>query len=173
MQSKLYSIWIIPPLYLRENLAATIGSLGEKYSTPIFTPHITIASEISVGINKAKIETLNLSNNTEQFTVGLDFLGIGDDYFHCVFVNVKPNTFLASLVVKSYLLFDQTRQPRFSPHLSIMYGNLNVETKRKAVLSAGSIQEAFLVTHLYLYETPRDVGDWKYIEKFPLVEAGK
>lgn len=55
------------------------------------------------------------------------------------------------------------------PHLSLLYGDFSIETKREIIGRIGNtFTDEFEASVLYLYQTAGEVSNWRKIKEFPL-----
>ena len=124
-----YSIWILSEGKAQETLAGVIHRLAKKYQGPIFEPHLTLLSPIpekkEVVIEKA-VEIAKSFSPYKLTTTSIDY---GTTYFQCVFVRVKATKPLIETAMLTQKLFGINKL--FIPHITLFYGNVDLETRKK------------------------------------------
>jgi hypothetical protein len=84
-----YALWVMPEGEVFSLLEQTIRDFGERYSTPIFEPHVTLIGGISGSEEEVIAETFKLSKNLRPFTVTLGKIDSLDEYHRCLFLSVE------------------------------------------------------------------------------------
>jgi hypothetical protein len=166
-----YALWIIPDGAVYTLTDGYIAKLSSTYHLPRFEPHVTILG----GIRSPEPSALRgLAGSLTPFRIRLasevDYL---DEYFRCLFLKAHETPELMETFSKASRLFGYEGKPYF-PHLSLVYGDLPVETKREMIHTLREIPTIeFEARQLSLVHasTSMPVASWKVIEHFPLAHT--
>lgn len=123
------SLWLVPPVTLRAEIASIIDEYAEELSTPRFIPHLTLLGGIARGVTVDELG--GLAREIAGVTVEPQGVATGDDYYHCVFVAVKRTPELQRARAAAERIFGASAEP-FVPHMSLVYGDLPPE-RREAI----------------------------------------
>ncbi|MBU2577814.1 2'-5' RNA ligase family protein [Patescibacteria group bacterium] len=166
-----YSIWLIPSGDVYQELAKIISQLSEKYSTPNFEPHVTLigAGEL-VGTEEEMLsKTSKLTDLLRPFKIKLIKADYFDEYFRCVFIRAEKTKEITEVNNIARATFNLKLDPEYMPHFSLMYGDINPETKEKILADLGKeFDISFEVNSLHLFSTTGEVNDWHKVKEFPL-----
>jgi 2'-5' RNA ligase len=132
-----YALWLIPDGEVRRRLAQTIRQLSREYSTPVFAPHITLASGIVAPAQEVAAKSAQLAKSLRPLRLRLTRLDFRDEYFRCLFVKVARTSPLVRAHQKAKEVFGLRGQRAFLPHVSLVYGDLSIGVKRNIALSLG------------------------------------
>lgn len=166
--TKSYALWLIPQGEVRRQLARTIRKLSRQYSTPIFAPHVTLVSSIVGPGREVTAKTTQLSKGLRPLRLRLTRLDFRDEYFRCVFVKVARTSALARLHQKAREVLGLRGGQAFLPHLSLVYGDLPLATKRSLVLSLGARFDLELeVRRIDVVAIQGRPNRWRRLKSFP------
>ena len=160
------AIWLMPTGRAYEDLSRIISRLSDQYATPQFPPHVTLVEGLSGDEKDLSSKTVQLALHIRPFEVTLTAVDYLDEYYRCLFLRSEESPALLEAARTARVLFHQMRDARFIPHLSLMYGNLDQETKRQIVKSVGTdFIRTFLVESLHLYSTNGGPKDWRLVQE--------
>jgi 2'-5' RNA ligase len=163
-----YALWLAPGEPAFSLLAGEIYRLSREHSTPPFDPHITLLSRIVLPEENALAKSAALARILKRFVIELGEIGCLDEYFRCLFVTVVANPSVLRVRQAACRVFARQNAP-YMPHLSLVYGNLPVEIKRRVVAGLSSLSgQAFQVRRLTLHRVSGPVRQWKCIKAFDL-----
>jgi 2'-5' RNA ligase len=120
------SLWLVPPVTLRAEIATIIDNYAEELSTPHFVPHLTLLGGIERGVTPDELRAL--ARETAGVTIEPRGIVTGDDFYHCVFMSVIPTPELRRVRAAAERIFGASAEP-FRPHMSLVYGDLPRATK--------------------------------------------
>ncbi len=161
------SVWLMPTGRVCEELRTIISELSDKYATPPFQPHVTMVADLTGDEKELSSTTKSLAFLLRPFEIALTTVDYLDEYFRCLFFRIEESPALLEANQTARVLFNQERGPRFVPHLSLMYGNLDPQTKRRIVQSLRiDFSRTFPVECLYLYTTNGKPEEWRCLEEF-------
>ncbi|KAL7211550.1 hypothetical protein ACSBR2_014417 [Camellia fascicularis] len=163
-----YSVWAIPPEYVRERLKKLMLALRSEFGGPEFEPHITVVRAISLTENDALDKFRAACHGVKPYTATVEKFATGTS---CVFLLLHPTPEAAEASSHCTGHFGHKTSTPYMPHLSLLYEDLSDEEKKKAQEKANVLDESignlsFKVTRLALYETnPEDktLKSWKKI----------
>lgn len=163
------ALWLIPREPMFNLLAGRISALSREYSTPLFEPHVTLLSGITSQEQEILAKSRLLASSLKPVHVELGDVDYLDEYFRCLFFRIVS----ASPIMKAHHAAQKTfgleNEPAFEPHLSLLYGKLQLETKKKIAEDVGSLSGQRLeLDHLELYRVSCTLDAWKCLEKFDL-----
>ena len=170
-RKKDFAIWIIPSGEIYEKYHNLIYHLSQKYSTPMFEPHITLLGHVIDSQVGAISKISRLSALTRPFPLRLTSIGYSDEYFRCLFIKTRKSRELAELHSRAKEIFTLLNKRPFIPHLSLVYGNLSSIIREKIVSEIGSeFNIEFEVRSLQLVSASISIDpkEWYRVKEFPL-----
>lgn len=149
-------------------LAREISRLSQKLSTPPFEPHITLLGRIMLPEGKVLERSKHLAGRLRPFRIELADIDHLDEFFRCVFVNVRQGKAIMKARQAASRVFARRWAP-YMPHVSLIYGKLPAD-RRKEIAKGLSLLagQVFYVHKLALYRVNGPVRQWKCIETFDL-----
>ena len=162
-----YSLFLMPSGSVYTKLKNIILRLSRELKSPSFEPHVTLLLRIN-GTKKDVIEkTLRLSNNVKKFELRLLGFGYADNYFRCLFFKAIKSRELMEANARAREIFNYSPKSKFSPHLSLLYGNFDAAIKRKIIKNLGSkFNINFEVDKIKLYLIAGKPKQWKLVNEF-------
>ncbi|TBR10525.1 MAG: hypothetical protein EPO62_03225 [Candidatus Nitrosotenuis sp.] len=161
----MYSVWIEPVEKDTKYLLRIINSLGKKYGSPTFCPHITVYSKIrDDSIAKSAIKNCR---RMKKFTVKTTDLGFSDDLWKTVFVNAEENRKLLQVhnTIKKAVPPDQKYE--FHPHISLIYKKLD-DTEKQAIIDSLKVKQKFTFDKITVIASSNVVEKWKVLDRVVL-----
>jgi 2'-5' RNA ligase len=167
--TKSYALWLIPEGNARTRLARTIGQLSRQHSTPVFAPHITLASGIVAPARDVATKAAVLAQSLRPQRLHLTRLDWRDEYFRCLFVTVARMSPLLRAHKMARKVFELRGRRAFLPHVSLVYGDLSPEAKRHIIRSLGKrFDLRFEVRRLDVVAIQGPPSQWRHVKSFPL-----
>ncbi len=181
-----YSVWFIPSEPWLGIFRMIISNISKKYGTFSFEPHITIIVKNSEEQEMIKIIE-ELSKQITKTTIRFTEICQEDYYFRALYLkaereNLFPIHTLASKITGMLADLQRTDAPghqnTYMPHMSLLYGDIDQETKKDIVKSVDTkANDAYASTHIpveiefdkiELWLTGRDilVSEWKKVAEF-------
>ena len=161
------SLWLSPPEPLYGRLSGLIGALASRLGTEAFAPHITLLSGLAGDGLDARL--LRLGRGLAPFEVRLQGVGLGTEFFHCVFAGAASTPALLAARSRATEVFGVGGSEAFDPHLSLAYGNLGSAEKNAARAAAGDLAAlSFSVDSIDLMDTGGEVARWRRLARVPL-----
>jgi hypothetical protein len=156
-----FSIWLLPPDAARSTFVNLIRELSERFATPLFEPHITLAGGLSGGndlLPKARLVAARIS------AIPIRFMdpACAESFFQSVFLPVVPSERLSSANLAIADIYGLLVNRSYNPHLSLVYGLLPAATKQEIVnrIAQTSIP-AFVAGTLQVQETNGTTDRWR------------
>jgi len=164
-----YALWLTPEEPMFSLLAGEISRLSQEYSTPRFDPHVTLLSGITTPEEEALAKSASLTGRLKPFRIELGEIGYLDEYFRCLFVSVVPTSPILKAHQAAREAFEIRDKSPYSPHLSLVYGELRIETKKGIAAGLGYLAgQALEIRRLSLYLVSGAPHEWKCVERFDL-----
>jgi 2'-5' RNA ligase len=161
----MHSIWLMPSGKINDDLSTKISQLSHQYATPVFPPHITLLGELNGNGSELAAQMLHLAARICPIQVTLTKADFLDDYFRCLFLRVEETPTLLQANQEARAIFHREQDPKFMPHLSLMYGNFDAGTKKPLVASIGlEFNQTFSVSQLHLFSISADPADWRRVQ---------
>ncbi|CAA6673006.1 unnamed protein product [Spirodela intermedia] len=169
MAEAVYSVWAIPPEGVTQRLKKLMSALRSEFGGPEFDPHITVVGATKLTHHdalrnlRAVVYGGAATATLKPYPARLSAVSCGTSFFQCVYFLVDPSPRYAS--------------SEYMPHLSLLYGDLSEEERRRAAAMAEALASddliglSFPVAALALYKT--DTGDktldsWEKVAVFEL-----
>ena len=166
MRARGYSIWLISDNALFDELRAIIRKLGRKYGAPVFEPHITLLGQIMGTEEDLKFKTEQLAKKLKSFLVCFGRYSGEENYFKPLFLEVERSPELMGADKLARTIFNIAGDVEYQPHLSLVYGLFDKETKNKMEKDLTGKNFAGLcqtVNRLALYHTEGEVNKWRKV----------
>jgi len=164
-----YSLWLKPTGSIYQELAKIIKNLSNKYSAPIFEPHVTLIGGLIDSEDNIIKKILRFVNLVKPIKIKLRRIGYLNEYYRCLFLIAEETESLMNANSKAREIFDRMHDTKFLPHLSLLYGNFDAKLKEEIIKSLRSeINIEFEAKSIYLVSTRNRPKDWYEIKKFLL-----
>jgi len=173
-ETKKYSLWLIPTGDIYNKLANLISQLSEKYSAPHFDPHVTLLSQVAGVEDKIVSKTSQLAKLVKPYKIKLTTIDYLDEYFRSLFIKIKETEEVMNANIKAREIFseyiiDRHADTKYTPHLSLLYGNFPSQVKKEIIKETGKeFNISFEIKSIHLFFTEGEVKDWYKIKEFPL-----
>lgn len=159
----------MPTGEIASELSKTISQLSKQYSAPLFPPHMTLMGDIYDSEKEMIERTQQLASRIHPFQVTLTTVDYLDVYFRCLFLRAEETPALLQANQVARTIFHREQEPRFMPHLSLLYGNFDVETKKQMIETIGrEFRRTFPVTVLHLFSTTGETKEWYRVQEFEI-----
>ena len=129
------ALWLIPEQRAAEELRRVIEEYAFRFGTPRFAPHLTLLS----GIEAFSAEDFT-AWPASPLTAICHGVSQAEDFYRCVVVEIDPSSALQSLRESAERRFSHRGDDSWWPHISLMYGDLQEEVRRRI---AGDIGPSF------------------------------
>jgi len=163
-----FSLWLIPTGEVYDALENLISDLSKRYSSPRFTPHVTLLGELTGSHEEIETRASRLSVNLRPHAIKLTKLEYLDEYFRSLFIRVEETKEIIEANLRAREVFNRQRDPKYMPHLSILYGDFPSATKDEIIKRIGRESTlSFEVRSLHLVDTSSRPEEWFTTRKFP------
>ena len=164
-----YSLWLMPTGAVDRKFSQLISQLAEQYSSPAFSPHVTLVGMIEANEEEIIMKAQEVASLIHPYTINLTNVDYTDYYYRALFVRVEPSADVLAAYQEARKIFPSNQEPDYMPHLSLLYGDFSVEIKKQIITKIGdSFTDEFEANTLHLYLTEGNVSDWQKISTFPL-----
>jgi 2'-5' RNA ligase len=161
-----YSIWLVPQNEDKEYLQSIIQTLAEKYSSPIFIPHITLLADTHLDLEKLKLAVDKIFENIKPFTINKIDIDQCDQFFKTIYLKFELNEMLKNLFLDFSKNTEERNLSTFSPHLSLMYKRIP-EKERKKIINDLTIKNEFVIGSVLINKN--DSNDYENVNGWQIV----
>ncbi|XP_038722395.1 cyclic phosphodiesterase-like [Tripterygium wilfordii] len=175
-EKHVYSVWAIPPDDVIVRLKKLMDGLRSEFGGPQFEPHITVVGAVSLTLDDAVTKFRSACNGLQGYNATVDRVVIGI-FSQCIYLLIHPTPEVveANIHCTGYFGYNKS-STNYMPHMSLLYGDLTDEEKKKAQEKANVLDESinglsFPITRLALYETdPKDktLKSWEKVAECSL-----
>lgn len=156
------SLWLMPPPAVRASCQALIARLAQRLGTPVFEPHLTLAGT-TLEEAEAVARLRALAQQLPPLPIRLGELQSTDAYFRCLYARADLTPALRHAYDTACRRLDQAPAD-FLPHLSLVYGDLDVDTKNRLIAELGGrLDLQFTVERLALYDPAGSPSAWRRV----------
>ncbi len=164
-----FSLWVMPEGEIGRRLTRWIETLAVRFRTERFPPHVTVLSGIEGSQADVLHRAASAAASLRPFTVHVDGVDGRDEHFRCLFVQALEAAPLVAAHAAAARAFSREPDPAYQPHLSLVYGVLEPDTKLAVAHEAGSDVDArFDARRLHVWRTDGAVPDWREVGVFEL-----
>ena len=170
--AQIITYWLCPAEPARNQCAGLIADLAARFDAPLFEPHVTISvTNVSENSDAILDEVLKGRSCYRLLVRGVEWSGA---FTKTLFIQFEPDGQLARLSEDLRRASGSPNDDQLSPHLSLLYKDLDTETKRQL---AGSIHLPFdeivfdtvkAVISPAEIHSPSEVEAWRVVAKRPL-----
>lgn len=166
-----YSLWLMPEGDVYNRLKELMSGLGEKYKSPIFEPHVTLTGQVLGTEEEIVALTAGLAGNIKSFDIRLGGVACLDEYFRALFLKADETDEAINANLIARTVFNRESNPPYMPHLSLMYGDFSISTKKEIISSLGNkFDIAFEARSIHIYSTKGVPEEWSRVKAFPLAK---
>lgn len=159
----------MPPGDVCNQLTEVILQLSRKYSTPNFEPHVTLLGGLTGTEEEILSKTSKLANLIQPYAINLTKMDYLDECFKCLFIKVEETESVLKANVKAREIFNQQQDPKYMPHLSLIYGSLSPDTKERIIKEiVGKFDFKFEARSIHVFLTDSKPENWSRVKEFPL-----
>lgn len=154
---------------VHRELKDLIYYLSEKYSSPKFDPHVTLMGRV-VGFEDDIIyRTSQLAAAIKPYKIEFSKVEYLDQYFRCLFTRVNETDDVMGANYAAREIFARMADPKYMPHLSLLYGNFTSIIKEEIIAEIGKRLDLFFEARdIHLFSTDSEPRDWHRIKEFAL-----
>lgn len=159
-----HSLWLSPfgePKFLVQD---RIKKLSDRYSSPLFEPHVTLLGGLHTGVTELVQLTDTLAGSLRPFDIVLTDAGYTDTFFQSLFIHVAKSEELLNARKIAEKLFEIKPEESFNPHLSLLYGDLDRKEKERILNVMGrQFHIRFTVHNVLLVNTTGMPENWEEV----------
>lgn len=171
MEATGFSLWLMPEGEAFTRFDDLITGLAGRHATPVFLPHLTLLGGLAAPELVVVALSARLAQSTSYLRLETTDVVHSDAYFRAVVVRVKPVPELIDLRARALAELGLEGGPAFEPHLSLLYGQLELGQREAIVGEVGrDFPDAFDVRRLDVYSTAGTVDRWSRAARLPLAE---
>lgn len=166
-----YSLWIIPENESQLEMQQVVKKYSQQFGYTQFTPHVTLY-EVSGREEQEVIEGVKqIASEIEPFELEFGDVEFSTTYFQSVFLRVKTVAHLLNAHLKLRMKFNSDDNHVYMPHISLVYGEHDMETKEEIAKEIKINSKGFKAEKISIVKsTSNDPKDWHVIEQ---VKFGK
>ncbi len=159
------ALWFVPNGDRRLALRRGIEALARRYDTVAFDPHVTLLGGIRLSEEEARFRLSGLATVLGQVPIRLTVTSWGREYYQCVFVEVDRDERLIAARDRARTLFAVETEATYRPHLSLVYGDVDVGLRQRIANELGSSLrgEGFNASTVQLWNVTGGVGEWAFV----------
>ena len=165
------AIWIRPTGDALERIQKAVRHAHKEAGGPAVPPHVTLLTGAETTHASAELKLKHLAQRIRPFTLKLGRIEWGDDYFRSLYAAVELTSELAAAQRAAYDAFEMNPAPPFAPHLSLAYGKIGDDVKKRIAEQAGGrLDVAFEVRALHLVNATSGVpvAKWHTLIELPV-----
>ncbi|KAJ9135968.1 hypothetical protein P3X46_033086 [Hevea brasiliensis] len=169
-QKHVYSLWAVPPDDVAERLKKLMDGLRSEFGGPQFEPHVTVVGAISLTEHDALEKFRSACDGLKAYTATVDRVATGTFFYQCVYLLIHPASEVVGASAHCTGHFGYKSSAPYMPHLSLLYGDLTADDKKKAQEKANILDESinglsFRISRLALWKTDTEDNSLKSWEK--------
>ncbi|XP_055806293.1 cyclic phosphodiesterase-like [Solanum dulcamara] len=176
LEKHVYSVWALPREDVRVRVKKLIEGLRSEFCGPQFEPHVTVIGAIRLTEAEARDRFKKACETVKPYSATVDKIDTGTFYYQCVYLLLHPTTEVVEASALCCSHFNYNRSGSYMPHLSLLYGDLTDEEKKKAqekayILDEGISSLSFPISHLALCKTDtedKSCKSWETVEECSL-----
>lgn len=168
MKENKYAIWLKPS---RSEYESLIIKYSNIYRTPLFEPHVTLLSSIKGMEGRVKKKVKKLAQCMKPFKVKINKASHSSSYYKCVVLELAKECEILRSREKAKGIFKILNEREYEPHVSIVYGELKEEKRKRIVAEIDSeIGRTTMVESICLIQASSDMPPvkWRKIEEYAL-----
>jgi 2'-5' RNA ligase len=166
-----YSLWLMPEGEVQRQFADIITRLSERLGTPTFEPHVTLLGGLHGGERDIVTRISDIVRTMRPVEIRTSSLHSQEDYFRQLFVQVEKSRPLMETRARVKVLAGGRRERPYSPHVSLVYGNVRYQDREALLMEmGGEIVAEFETKTLHVVDTAGTPERWRRVAAFPLPE---
>ena len=130
-------------------------------------PLITIAGNIEEDLNFIEDISKKLISSKKEFKVSLGEVSFSTTYFQSVFVRVRSQASLMQLNMDLKEAFGLDNDV-FMPHMSLFYGDHDMDTREKIAKEISSLYGSFMVKEVIIVPSTKNPREWEHLKTISL-----
>ena len=167
MPNNKYCLWLRPTQNQIDKYGQIISQLAHQYKSLSFPAHITLVSGLTGDLNSLKQSCQNIVDSTSKFDISCNTISYTDEFYKNFFVLADLSNNLIQLYETTIQKLNFNSEEEYIPHVSLYYGNLNLETQKKlAEELEDDYPKVFNLERLDIYEHSGTIMQWYLVESF-------
>ncbi|XP_062001868.1 cyclic phosphodiesterase-like isoform X1 [Rosa rugosa] len=137
----MYAVWALPPTHVLPRIKTVMEGLRAEFGGPEIEPHITVLGSMLRTEEDAIQQFKDACNIITRFECNVDHIETSRFFYQCVSLIIDPIEDLWGEIGRFVRIFEHTFP--CCPHLSLLYGYLTDEEKKRAKEKVTTIDEGF------------------------------
>ncbi|EEF40143.1 Cyclic phosphodiesterase, putative [Ricinus communis] len=175
-QKYVYSVWAIPAEDVSARLKKLMEDLRSEFGGPQFEPHVTVVGAISLTEEEALEKFRSSCDGLTRYIATVDRVATGTFFYQCIYLLLNPSPEVVRASAHCTGHFGYKSSTPYMPHLSLLYGDLTDDEKKKAQEKTNILDESinglsFQISRLALWKTDtedRTLKSWEKIAECTL-----
>lgn len=163
-----HSLWLTPDGESSAKWRAIIDELANTHGTPAFAPHVTLLPGLIADRETLLSQCRLLANELDPFEIKFARAAHSQRYFQSLFVKIRTSPTLLHAHELAKKVLEHEPAGEFMPHLSLMYGDLSTQAKKRIIDRLELPVRSFAVTTIDLFATAGLPAEWRRVETFHL-----
>ena len=166
--SKGYWLWGLFPFKEKFFLNEIKAKVQNKLKSPSFETHLTLSGPY-LNIDNVFLNNLkNFAESNYAIMLKVDRYDFKQEIFKSFYISIKKSRQLKELRRNINELDNFDLIDNYSPHISLAYGNHEVEEKKELISSLPELNKQIRMSKIALVEIDEDINCWKILEIFEL-----
>ncbi|MEO9309437.1 MAG: hypothetical protein ABI337_03985 [Nitrososphaera sp.] len=158
-----YSVWLEPTIKDLKYLSKIIKRLGRKYNAPLFTPHITVYSNIARYTQASR--AVDACANFSKIFVTRGKICHSNYLWKTLYIEIKKDRGLR--LINNTLRSNLENRYEFAPHISLIYKKLDTNTK-KQIIKGLKLKRIYAFDKITIIRSAKNVTKWKKMKTIRL-----
>ena len=168
IKMKTYYLWGLFPPKETEYLNFIKDKVQSKLISPYFDLHITLLGPY-LNIDKTFIYKLrSFGENNSSIMLHVDGYCFKQEMFKSFYLSIKNSLPLKKLRQNIYRLSRFDLDNNYSPHISLCYGNHQIQEKRELISKLPKFNKLIRISKIALVEISKDINQWNILASFDL-----
>ncbi len=161
-----WSIWLCPDPSEQSSIQQLVNECCYRFKSSPYASHITLFGRVDVDPENTFSFLADCVRGLDS--ISLNMLGVksGTIPWKALYLQVDKTEPLVRLQKEIDQYLNVYRHYEFDPHLSLAYGNLEINESK---LEKISFPETITFSSVVLMETPDDINEWKLIFQADLI----
>ncbi len=168
MTVEIRSLWLMPCPEDKAFLASLIGKLATRFGTPNFAPHLTLRGDTNATFEHLHDDARAAAAASQPFAEPITRIETTEAFFRAFYVRFAVSAPLFRLKRR----LDPQDTECFTPHISLLYGNLPEVVKAPATVEFGQPLAGRAITfdRICVVRSGQDIpiADWTIQASVPL-----
>lgn len=159
------SLWLVPETTAKAKLDNLIREMAKKHGTNGFDAHVSLLlAEVSDGEIEKKCK--KIAEVVKGLRLELTEVSVSTTRHQCVFARVKTSTELMKIYQETMRECGMNLAERmYMPHLSLVYGEMDLETRVKTAESVELPMNSFVVGELWVMGEEMGPDSWERVHR--------